>query len=375
MHGNKHDGSVPALVFFAVNPAKAGMAAQEKSGNAPDGDTTEQSRCPRGGRSFPTRSRCTAIRAFHDPRARFEDEGPATSPLRRSAARCGVLHRLAKRRTGRFLVWDLRPWCHDVTGHVPERESNPRQTDQESVALPSELSSGGRTGIEPATRGLHRRSASELSSACETPSSGIRHTPRQRRAHRAGVGTRTAGCRSIDASHWRLVEGANPSRTTAPARRPCPASGHSASCCRTAAPLSGHPFPRAVHARMLRDADRSCNNAGFSVCERAKTKRPRHGVRGRSRSSEIGVTDLRERGISRWIGCRVEAGLPVARTGARRAVRVRHGAGCLCGVSCLRLLIVVACMPRARTLRLRIARCKRVSDERMDGIVASDAVY
>ncbi len=47
--------------------------------------------------------------AFYDRPVRFKDEGPATSPLRRSVARCAEAHRLAKRRTGRFLVWDFRP--------------------------------------------------------------------------------------------------------------------------------------------------------------------------------------------------------------------------------------------------------------------------
>ena len=41
--------------------------------------------------------------------AHFEDEGPATPPLRRSVSRCAQAHRLAKRRTERFLLWDFRP--------------------------------------------------------------------------------------------------------------------------------------------------------------------------------------------------------------------------------------------------------------------------
>ena len=78
----------------------------------------------------------------------------------------------------------LSSLCHGVTGHVPERESNPRQSASKLTLYPTELSSGGRTGFEPVANGLRRCSAAELSSARETPPRGLRHTPRQCRAHR-----------------------------------------------------------------------------------------------------------------------------------------------------------------------------------------------
>jgi hypothetical protein len=67
--------------------------------------------------------------------AHFEDEGPATPPLRRSVARCAEAHRLAKRRTERFLLWDLRPGFQ-ICSLGLERESNPRHSVDETDALP-----------------------------------------------------------------------------------------------------------------------------------------------------------------------------------------------------------------------------------------------
>src|SRR5688572_26756838 len=55
------------------------------------------------------------------------------------------------------------------------------------MLYPTELSSGGRTGFEPAANGFRRCSTSELPSALETPSRDSRHTRRQSRAHRTGV--------------------------------------------------------------------------------------------------------------------------------------------------------------------------------------------
>src|SRR5262245_20871384 len=58
------------------------------------------------------------------------------------------------------------------------------------MLYPTELSSGKRTGIEPVACDSRRCSASELSLLCGTPSCGLRHTPRQRRAHQAGTALR-----------------------------------------------------------------------------------------------------------------------------------------------------------------------------------------
>ena len=64
-----------------------------------------------------------------------------------------------------------------------ERESNPRQTTYQVVALPTELSSGGHPGIEP---GALRRNPLMAAST----DSGARHVPHQRTnpdaAHRRG---------------------------------------------------------------------------------------------------------------------------------------------------------------------------------------------
>lgn len=108
---------------------------------------------------------------------------------------------------------------------------------------------------------------------------------RQRRAHRTGLQARTAGHRSIDASHYRLASG-NPFRRHASARRPCPASGHSAPCRRDGSASQRKSLLRTRRPDAgMRGATSSipaklrCN----SICERAKTKRPRFGTRGRSR--------------------------------------------------------------------------------------------
>ena len=72
-------------------------------------------------------------------------------------------------------------------------------------------------------------------------------------------------------------------------------------------------------------------NAGISVCERAKSKTPpTWSPRAFAFLGDRGDRSPR-RGISRWVGCRVGAGLPATRTAARRAVRVRHVTGCRCG--------------------------------------------
>ena len=106
----------------------------------------------------------------------------------RHLPRCGdasprVPSRGSARRGGRFLE-GLASRCHDVTGHVLERDSNPRLSD--NVRCSTQLSYPvvtyrARTGVSAFPPCLTSR----------PPSSGIplrtlRHTPRQRRAHRTG---------------------------------------------------------------------------------------------------------------------------------------------------------------------------------------------
>ena len=172
-----------------------------------------------------------------------------------------------------------------------------------------------RTGVI----GVNRCSASEPTSR-ETPSPGLGHTPRQRRAHRTGVRARTAGNRSSDASHWRLVKGTNPVARSHP-------------------PAARAQHPGTALARLMADSLLRRSMPGCSGCESItrirlllrlrthKRKRPRMWIRGRSRSSEIGATDLRRESVA-WN----EAVQPCVTATQRAAARVavfarRHGVG------------------------------------------------
>lgn len=146
------------------------------------------------------------------------------------------------------------------------------------MLYPIELSIGGRTGFEPVANGLRRCSASELPSARGTPSPDPRHTPRQRRAHRAGMRARAAVDRSSDVPHWPLVEEANPCAMH-PARRPC----RSIKARRIHAP-----------ARLFPASGQQCPDASGARCNRVDRVResfanaenetpPGAGTRGRSR--------------------------------------------------------------------------------------------
>ena len=111
--------------------------------------------------------------------------GPGDIAAACSVARRTRMQRLAKRTRGGSGV-GLRP-CNDVTGRCWSGIRTRDSRIKNSELYPTELSSGGRTGFEPMTNGLRRCSASELSSARETPSPDPRHTQRQGRAHRTGV--------------------------------------------------------------------------------------------------------------------------------------------------------------------------------------------
>ena len=189
------------------------------------------------------------------------------------------------------------------------------------MLYPTELSSGGRTGFEPAANGLRRRSTLELSPASATTARDPRHTPRQRRAHRAGHALQGhAACAAVDHSKLLRIDGC--SQPSIPARvfrsRPVPgirarrkASHHRRSLLRASSAGAAHSMRTppvhtgdavAIDAAQATtpihpDAGKTSENTRKnknSVCGRTNEKPPVF-VRGRSRSSEIGATDLRFR--------------------------------------------------------------------------------
>lgn len=134
----------------------------------------------------------------------------------RHRPRCGdasprVPSRGSARRGGRFLE-GLASRCHDVTGHVLERDSNPRLSD--NVRCSTQLSYPvatyrARTGVSALPPCLTSRPPSS-----GTPLRTLRHTPRQRRAHRTGQEPvplkRVRGCSPLPAvanrqSLWRIA--------------------------------------------------------------------------------------------------------------------------------------------------------------------------
>lgn len=161
--------------------------------------------------------------------------------------------------------------------------------------------------------------------------------------------------------------GANPFRAAATARRPCPASRaqrprhSSGNASQRKSQRAGRPGPDAMGCRCSR-AD--CSDLRLRTHE---TKRPRGSVRGRSRSSEIGATDLLEMEVSRSVaGPAVAHGRSAAQARPHRAVRARAWAwrwsdrlsseGISCGV-------VARGRRRARTLRASCGECKRFFDD------------
>lgn len=224
------------------------------------------------------------------PPTRLEGADPATSPLWCFVARRTWGAALGETSRGAFPVVGLRP-CNDLTGRCWSGIRTRDNRYLKPTLYPAELSSGGRTGIEPVANGLHRCSASELPSALETSSPAPRHTPRQRRAHRTGVAfkppTRTAGKHlsvlRIDVS----LETPIRVRSHPPTTR-AEASRHGAKAPLAALPCFGHEGPdasgRAMQSRFSQ----------YLILGKRKKKRPRVATRGRSRwPREIGVTDLR----------------------------------------------------------------------------------
>lgn len=119
------------------------------------------------------------------------------------------------------------------------------------------------------------------------PASGIRHG----NAARTG---RVLEPAPLDAVRPMLRIGAS-SKAPIPCTTPHPSAARAQHPGTALARLSAmSPSQQAVRARMLRDSGPSCRMKNLRLRTRKKKERPRHGVRGRSRSSEIGVTDLRE---------------------------------------------------------------------------------
>ncbi len=172
------------------------------------------------------------------------------------------------------------------------------------MLYPTELSSGGRTGIEPAIFGFDTAALSSMSyRPRETPSPTLRHTPRQRRAHRTGIQARTAVQRSymfrIGASD---ITSKTPIRVRLhPLAARAEASRHGASL-----RLRGFPCLGPARARMLRERDAIAFDSCDSFVRAPKRKRPRvlepEGVR--VASGDRGDRSPRCERISRWWWCR-----------------------------------------------------------------------
>lgn len=165
--------------------------------------------------------------AFRDRPARFEDEGPAIPPLRHSVARCAEAHRWRNAARGDSCGGTFVP-CHDVTGHVG-------------------------AGIEPATLGFQDRCSTRLSyPMVDVPDSNRRPTkssfaaltselPSSRNTFSRPRAYATAAPRAPDGHRnpyrWKpfdrcfalTLRKRQSVCAAASARRPCPASGHSAS--------------------------------------------------------------------------------------------------------------------------------------------------
>ena len=127
-----------------------------------------------------------------------------------------------------------------------ERDSNPRQSASKLTLYPTELSSGGRTGIEPAANGFRRCSASELPSSRNTFSHASAYATARPRAP-DGVASRTAVACSIDVPYCRLSPTGNPCGRLAPnALQTQPRAARVEASPRGAhAPVAAAPLPRA----------------------------------------------------------------------------------------------------------------------------------
>lgn len=210
------------------------------------------------------------VRAEADPSRHDRDAlqsrrskiGPRASRTKaRRHHRCSVPLRDAPERnvwrnTARGVSWcgTFVP-CFQIYSLGLERDSNPRLSVSRPMLYPSELSRGGRTGFEPATSACAAALPAELSSSRNTfsrPRAYATATPRAPDGHANPYRWKPFDRCFALAPKKAPILVRDPIPSACAARRPCPASGHSAY-----APHSGNPFPRAVHARMLGDANRS----------------------------------------------------------------------------------------------------------------------
>lgn len=154
----------------------------------------------------------------------------------RGTSRCPASCREASR--GAFPCGTCVPVWHDGSGHGLERESNPQMSNPEFDALPLSYPKRRHAGIEPATCGLRRRSPVEPMSSCRCIVSGLRHAPRQCRAHRAGC--EPAPLEAVLSMH--RIAGLVDRQSVCPCvSRRCP---HRASRCSACAPRGGIPRQR-----------------------------------------------------------------------------------------------------------------------------------
>lgn len=183
--------------------------AAKGKGSAPDGGVAGPARCPRGGRHRLRSPRCMA--------EIVSDAGPRASRAEvRRRRRCGVRDTHDALRASRNAArgasrWGFRPGvADDLIGHGLERESNPRMTDEKSVALPLSYPVVGvpESNRRPAAEPL--LSLTELTPSCRN--TVWRSSAYATAAPRAPDGreTRAAGDRSIDASHCRPSPTGNP---------------------------------------------------------------------------------------------------------------------------------------------------------------------
>ncbi len=308
--------------------------------------------------------RGAAVHAFAaaagSPRGRGSGAFAAAMP------RCAPhgVRRLAERRAGRFR-------CGLAPGSRLDRSlwSGNRTRDtrlKRPMLYPTELSSGGRTGFEPAANGMHRCSPSELSSARGAPPRVPRHAPRQRRAHRTGATFKPRTRAAVERLSMLRIGASSKAPIRVRSHPPPPVPKH---------PGTAREAPPAVFPCLGRRPsgcfgvrDAIAFDSLIDPLRTPKTKHPRVATRGRSRlPREIGVTDLRRRDQS--------SGMKPVRAPSPRGRP--HVAGPWSrGRSAVWLAMQVdgfmesggsgnaPCRRRPRTLRARISRCKWHSDER-----------
>jgi hypothetical protein len=245
--------------------------------------------------------------------------GPGDACAAVSWSRCGELHRASARRTRRFLMWDLRPGCPEFqsgfgAGVEPAtdrlgiccstRLSYPEVGVPDSNRRPAALPLLYRTELTPSrnTFSRHRAYATATPRAPDGPviqnRNPYRWIPFDRCFALPAVANRQFMCASF------LCYSMPPPASSIATQHRCASWRNPV----TARPMRGPQCPD-VRCRMLRKI-----MFGASTCRKTparyrsrressrafqrlslrmpKKKNPRMGIRGHSRSSEIGATDL-----------------------------------------------------------------------------------